>query len=114
SILAGLATMFGPWLLMTQLAAGIRHSDEPGGSDGGSCPVQPGTPGGSQFTSEQIGHARTIWMVAKQMSTGDRGAIVGIATALQESTLRNLPYGDRDSVGLFQQRASWGSHADRM
>jgi len=28
--------------------------------------------------------------------------------------LRNLPYGDRDSVGLFQQRASWGSLEQRM
>jgi hypothetical protein len=32
---------------------------------------------------------------------------------MQESTLRNLPYGDRDSLGLFQQRpsAGWGSAA---
>jgi murein DD-endopeptidase MepM/ murein hydrolase activator NlpD len=48
------------------------------------------------------------------MGAGDRGALVGIATALQESALRNLSYGDRDSVGLFQQRAGWGSTATRM
>ena len=36
---------------------------------------------------------------------------IAIATALQESKLRNLRYGDRDSVGLFQQRPSqgWGT-----
>ena len=34
--------------------------------------------------------------------------------ALQESTLHNLPYGDRDSIGLFQQRDAWGSRADRL
>lgn len=40
-----------------------------------------------------------------------RAATIGIATALQESRLVNIDYGDRDSVGLFQQRPSqgWGS-----
>jgi hypothetical protein len=42
----------------------------------------------------------------------DHAVSVAIATALQESGLRNLNYGDRDSVGLFQQRPSmgWGSY----
>ena len=36
------------------------------------------------------------------------------AAALQESKLQNLPYGDRDSVGVFQQRPSqgWGPRRD--
>ena len=40
-----------------------------------------------------------------------RAATIGIATALQESKLLNLDYGDRDSIGLFQQRPSqgWGT-----
>jgi hypothetical protein len=40
-----------------------------------------------------------------------RAATIAIATALQESKLVNLSYGDRDSVGLFQQRPSqgWGT-----
>ena len=40
-----------------------------------------------------------------------RGQVVAVATALQESGLRNLPFGDRDSLGLFQQRPSqgWGT-----
>ncbi|WP_298459469.1 hypothetical protein [uncultured Cellulomonas sp.] len=40
-----------------------------------------------------------------------RAATIGIATALQESKLVNIDYGDRDSVGLFQQRPSqgWGT-----
>jgi len=40
-----------------------------------------------------------------------RAATIGLATALQESRLVNIDYGDRDSVGLFQQRPSqgWGS-----
>ncbi|MFF4927379.1 peptidoglycan DD-metalloendopeptidase family protein [Streptomyces griseofuscus] len=44
---------------------------------------------------------------------GERAAVVGIATAYQESRLQNLKGGDRDSAGLFQQRPSmgWGSFA---
>src|SRR5690606_17546897 len=38
----------------------------------------------------------------------ERAVTVALATALQESELRNLPGGDRDSVGLFQQRPSQG------
>lgn len=40
-----------------------------------------------------------------------RAATIGLATALQESRLVNIDYGDRDSVGLFQQRPSqgWGT-----
>lgn len=42
-----------------------------------------------------------------------RGWVIAVATAMQESTLRNLPGGDRDSAGLFQQRSSqgWGTRA---
>ncbi len=40
--------------------------------------------------------------------------VVGLATALQESGLRNIRYGDRDSLGLFQQRANWGSAEQRL
>jgi cell wall-associated NlpC family hydrolase len=48
------------------------------------------------------------------MQVSTRGQIVALATAMQESTMRNLTYGDRDSVGLFQQRPSsgWGSVAE--
>ncbi|MFE3579060.1 peptidoglycan DD-metalloendopeptidase family protein [Streptomyces vinaceus] len=43
---------------------------------------------------------------------GERAAVVGIATAYQESRLQNLQGGDSDSAGLFQQRPSmgWGTH----
>ena len=45
-----------------------------------------------------------------------RAATIGLATALQESRLVNIDYGDRDSVGLFQQRPSqgWGTVAEIM
>ena len=39
--------------------------------------------------------------------------MIALAAAMQESSLRNLDYGDRDSLGLFQQRpsAGWGTPA---
>lgn len=45
-----------------------------------------------------------------------RAASIAMATAYQETGIRNLDYGDRDSVGLFQQRPSqgWGTEAQLM
>ncbi|MFE0187560.1 C40 family peptidase [Streptomyces sp. NPDC059008] len=60
---------------------------------------------------EQIPNAKTIQATGVAMKVPARGQVVALATALQESGLRNLDYGDRDSLGLFQQRPSqgWGS-----
>jgi hypothetical protein len=65
------------------------------------------------LTEEQIGNARTIAQVAWDRGLPDRAVVIALATAMQESKLRNLDYGDRDSLGLFQQRPSmgWGSEA---
>ena len=65
----------------------------------------------SQLSAEQRGNAETIIGVAKGMGLPPRAWMIGLATAMQESGLRNLGYGDRDSLGLFQQRPSqgWGS-----
>ncbi|MER7169013.1 hypothetical protein ABT336_23465 [Micromonospora sp. NPDC000207] len=63
----------------------------------------------------QIDNARTIIETAKRTGVGERGAVIGIATSLQESKLYNLGhlgvYNDHDSQGLFQQRPSsgWGT-----
>ncbi|MFC8275121.1 C40 family peptidase [Streptomyces sp. NPDC057271] len=61
--------------------------------------------------AEQVPNARTIQATGVAMEVPARGQIVALATALQESGLRNLDYGDRDSLGLFQQRPSqgWGT-----
>ncbi|MFF0131593.1 C40 family peptidase [Streptomyces mirabilis] len=61
--------------------------------------------------AEQVPNAKTIQATGVAMNIPARGQIVALATALQESGLRNLTYGDRDSLGLFQQRPSqgWGT-----
>jgi len=63
------------------------------------------------FNPSQTAYAATIDAVAERRGLPARAATIGIATAIQESKLRNLNYGDRDSVGLFQQRPSqgWGT-----
>lgn len=58
----------------------------------------------------QAGIASTIAGVARHDAMPRRAVTVAYAAALQESKLQNLHYGDRDSVGIFQQRPSegWG------
>ncbi len=68
------------------------------------------------FTPEQMGNASVIAAVALQRGLPARAVTIAMATAIQESGLRNLDHGDRDSVGLFQQRPSqgWGSVEEIM
>lgn len=63
------------------------------------------------LSREQMGIADIVVGVAIREGMGVRGATIGLATAWQESSLRNLPDGDRDSIGVFQQRPSqgWGT-----
>ena len=64
-----------------------------------------------ELDSEQVAHASTIAAVARENALPQRAVTVALATAMQESKLRNLDGGDHDSAGLFQQRPSqgWGS-----
>jgi hypothetical protein len=66
-----------------------------------------------QLALDQAANAATIAAVGKADGLPDHAVTVALAAALQESGLRNLEGGDRDSVGLFQQRPSqgWGSPA---
>ena len=63
------------------------------------------------ISTEQAANAATITAVAVKRELPPRAVTIALATALQESKLNNVEYGDRDSLGLFQQRPSqgWGS-----
>jgi hypothetical protein len=65
---------------------------------------------------EQTQNAAIIAAVAAKDQLPDHAVTVALAVSLQESQLDNLPYGDRDSVGLFQQRPSqgWGTQAQLL
>ena len=65
------------------------------------------------LTTEMAINARTIVSVGRSLGVPEYGLVVALAAAAQESGLRNLTYGDRDSIGIFQQRPStaWGTPA---
>jgi len=69
----------------------------------------------ADLDAEQIENARLIIRVGRSLGVSDRGIAIALATAMVESWIRNLDGGDRDSLGLFQQRPStgWGT-ADQV
>jgi LysM repeat protein len=71
----------------------------------------PRTDGLTPLTDEMRSNAQIIVQIGRALGVSDRGIIIALATAMQESSLRNINYGDRDSLGLFQQRPStgWGT-----
>ena len=81
----------------------------------GTCTATLGD-GSTSLTAEQAGNAALISAASARLGLPARGATIGIATAMQESSLVNIDYGDRDSIGLFQQRPSqgWGTVAEIM
>lgn len=88
-----------------------------GTSAGPGAPATPRPPAGgtiTPLTAEMRTHAATIVRVGQELGVPTYGIVIALATAMQESSLRNLSWGDRDSVGLFQQRPSsgWGTAAD--
>ena len=96
------------------LAFGSRHGVTPA-----APPPPPGCQAGTGLAAipldtGQAGIAATIAGVAARHRLPKRAVTIALATALQESELENLDYGDRDSVGVFQQRPSqgWGTTAE--
>ncbi|WP_446591349.1 hypothetical protein [Streptomyces sp. LARHCF249] len=90
-----------------------RYSN--GGAGAPYCTATATAGGGQKYemTPEQAANAATIAAVGISKGLPDRAVTIALATAMQESALRNLDHGDRDSLGLFQQRPSmgWGTPA---
>ncbi|MBM0233114.1 M23 family metallopeptidase [Micromonospora sp. STR1_7] len=109
-----------------------KSGDDPAGW--GCGPVRPVNIAGklprfTEYGDAQIRNAAIIIKVGQDMGVPSRGWVIALATAMQESALRNLANrrvpaslalqhegvgADHDSLGLFQQRPGWGSVADRM
>jgi LysM repeat protein len=70
----------------------------------------------TKMNEEMKQNAQIIFRVGKDLGVSDYGIVIALAAAMQESSLKNIEYGDRDSVGLFQQRTSqgWGTIAQIM
>lgn len=68
----------------------------------------------ADLATDQAANAALITAVAVRRGLPPRAATIALATAMQESKLRNIEHGDQagpDSRGLFQQRPSqgWGT-----
>ncbi len=83
------------------------------GTEDPAVPAEGCAMAGVPLTAEQVANAAVIAQVGRDRGLPDRAIVIALATAQQESRLRNLDYGDRDSLGLFQQRPSqgWGTEA---
>ncbi|MFD5421568.1 hypothetical protein ACFWJT_26495 [Streptomyces sp. NPDC127069] len=106
-------------VLLAVIGYVLVHHYSNGGAGAPYCEVTAkGSAGGSEgavqtygMSPEQASNAATIAAVGISKGLPDRAVTIALATAMQESGLRNLDHGDRDSLGLFQQRPSqgWGT-----
>jgi cell wall-associated NlpC family hydrolase len=107
------------------LAAGVALAVEASGAisppptapmTSGCVSAGAGKTAAGTLSSTQKANAQIIYNIAASLGLPHQAAVIAIATAMQESRLQNLPYGDADSLGLFQQRPSqgWGTPAQIM
>lgn len=69
------------------------------------------------YRGDQLANAAAIMNAGATLGLTATGQAIGVMTAMGESGLRNLNYGDTvgpDSRGLFQQRSNWGTLAQRL
>lgn len=100
----------------TLLLSGEETEDD-SGATASACRSSKGSSArtkGGRLSGEQVANAKTVVAVGRRLKVPEEGLVVALITALQESNLQNIPYGDRDSVGLFQQRNAWGSTDERL
>lgn len=116
SLAATVAAM--PVLERPVLPVSPRRSAAPAapGADPAPGPRPPSGGSITPMTAEMRQNAAIIVRVGRELGVPQYGIVIALATAMQESSLRNISWGDRDSVGLFQQRPSsgWGTVADIM
>lgn len=92
---------------------------------GGATQCRPGSV--ARLDSEQRAHAATIMQAGQDLGLSVRDQAIGVMTAMGESSLRNLDYGDWEtrgvrnpdgspttSLGLFQQQDEWGARESRL
>ena len=107
------------FLVLPLAVLGIALVGALGGPLAGGCGGDGGVGGGSQqiggrvWSAEQMTNAQTIVARAVALGLPKRAAVIAMSTGIVETDLENLDHGDKDSLGLFQQRPSqgWGSPA---
>lgn len=110
-----------PFVMVAALVIFVVIDEQPASADGltGVVCAPATTPGGTVagFSGDQLKNAALIVAAGKEMAVPQRGWVIAVATAMTESSLINVPYGDDvgpDSRGLFQQRDHWGPLSVRM
>lgn len=103
-------------MVLAALAGYVVVQYVTGGAGGPGCKVVSAERTGPvyEFSPEQAVNAATIAAVGTGRGMPERAVTIALATALQESALRNIERGDRDSLGLFQQRPSQGWGAEKQ
>ncbi|MBA2574399.1 MAG: hypothetical protein H0V02_06380 [Nocardioidaceae bacterium] len=109
----GLFVLIGAFVALVLVVAGVFYAIREGVgplADPDVCTAATSEHSVS-LTPEQAENASIIAAVAERRRMPARALTIAIATAYQESKIENLSGGDRDSLGLFQQRPSqgWGS-----
>ncbi|MEU7753698.1 C40 family peptidase [Micromonospora sp. NPDC049171] len=114
-ILAPLALVVFVALAMFGVSPATGCTINPPSVSPGASAAQPEWSGQGSWNSEQVSNAAIIVSVGAELHVPRYGWEIAVATAMQESTLRNLGHlgadNDHDSLGLFQQRPSqgWGT-----
>lgn len=91
------------------------------------APPTPREPDVAGYGQEQLAHACTILAAGRDLAMDERDQTIAVMTAMGESSLRNIDYGDWEtsgvtnpdgsrttSIGLFQQQDGWGSREARL
>jgi LysM repeat protein len=114
----GDASIIYPGQSLAIPAAGGKAAAAPASPD---APTEKPTPAATKgavtpLSSEMAANARIIVSTARAIGASDDAIVVALAAAAQESSLRNVQFGDRDSLGLFQQRPSqgWGTQTQLL
>jgi cell wall-associated NlpC family hydrolase len=114
AVIGGACVLLLPVVFIAAAVGGLASM--PTGGSITDCAATGATTAVAGYQPDQLANATTIVVVGRQLAVPPQGWVVAIAAALRESGLRNLDYGDRDSLGLFQQRSSqgWGTPAQIM
>lgn len=92
-----------------------------------SATSAPSPPHVAGYRDEQLANACTIMVAGRDLGFDDRDRTLAVMTAMGESSLRNIDYGDWEtrgvtnpdgsrttSIGLFQQQDDWGTREQRL
>lgn len=118
-----IAIILGLVLVITSLGAGNANACGPSAAGAINVSAIPADANVAGFGAESLGYAAAIINAASAMHLPAAAQVLGVQTAIGESTLRNLTYGDNainpdgsvaDSIGLFQEQGSWGTVEERM